>query len=195
MFDFDPAAREVARLLDGVTEDHLTGPTPCADMSVATLLDHFMGLTLGFTSAARKTGEADGNGGRPDPKAENLDPQWRELLPQRLDDLAKAWLEQAAWEGDTFAGGVTLPAGQMAVIALDELVLHGWDLARATGQEFRCDPVSAEVVLAFTTAAAEPEFAPMRAGLFGDVVAVPDGAPVLDKALGLAGRDPNWTPA
>ena len=55
MLDLGPAAREVTGLLDGVTEAQLPGPTPCADTSVAKMLDHLMGLSLAFTQAARKT--------------------------------------------------------------------------------------------------------------------------------------------
>ncbi len=65
-------------------------------------------------------------------------------------------------------------------------------LARATGQPFDCDPVHVEAVLGFTTAiaGAGPE---AREGLFGVPVGVPANAPALDRALGLAGRDPAWT--
>ena len=72
----------------------------------------------------------------------------------------------------TEAGGVTLPGEVAGVVALDEVVLHGWDLARATGQEFRCDPASAEAVLGFTERSAQPDQAAMRTGLFGPVVPV-----------------------
>ena len=88
-----------------------------------------------------------------------------------------------------------MPADQLAAVALDEVVLHGWDLAAATGQSFRCDPASTEIVLSFTTAAAQPEFAALRQGLFGPVVQVPPGSPDLDRALGYAGRDPLWSPS
>lgn len=67
----------------------------------------------------------------------------------------------------TEAGGVTMPAEQMGVVALDELVLHGWDLARATGQSSSCDSASTAAVLAFTKASAQPEEADNREGLFG----------------------------
>jgi uncharacterized protein (TIGR03086 family) len=73
-------------------------------------------------------------------------------------------------------------------------LLHGWDLARATGQPFTCDPVSTAAVLAFTGAAAEPEQAASREGPFGRVIDVPADAPAFDRVLGLAGRDPAWTP-
>jgi len=197
MLDLEPAAREVARLLDGVTDDQLADPTPCADIRVAALLDHLMGLSLAFTWAARKTTAAVGGGGNSGPgpaTAEHLDPDWRTLLPRRLAELAEAWRDPKAWEGVTEAGGVTMPAEMIGAVALDELVLHGWDLARATGQPFTCDPASTEAVLAFTSASAQPEQAASREGLFGPVVDVPEDAPAFDRALGFAGRDPAWTP-
>jgi len=192
MLDLHPAAREVTRLLDGVTDDHLAGPTPCADISVAALLDHLMGLSLAFTWGARKTAEADSPAAPP--AAEHLEPHWRTILPQRLSELAEAWRDPASWEGQTEVGGVTMPAEQMGVVALDELVIHGWDLARATGQPFTCDPASTEAVLEFTAASARPENAAAREGLFGPVVDVPGDAPAFDRALGFAGRDPKWAP-
>jgi uncharacterized protein (TIGR03086 family) len=196
VIDLEPAAREVVRLLDGVTEDRLDDPTPCADTPVATLLDHLMGLSLAFTWAARKTTPSEA-GDRPGPgsaSAGRLDPQWRTLLPRRLGELVEAWRDPIAWEGMTEAGGVKMPAQQMGVVALDELVLHGWDLARATGQPFTCDPAHTAAVLAFTSASARPEQAAGREGLFGPVVEVPEDAPAFDRALGFAGRDPVWTP-
>ncbi|GAA3585691.1 TIGR03086 family metal-binding protein [Nonomuraea rosea] len=190
--DLESAAHEVVRLLDGVTEDRLDDPTPCADTPVAALLDHLMGLSLAFTWAARKTTPPGGGPGTT--AAAQLDPQWRTLLPQRLDELVESWRDPKAWEGTTEAGGVTMPAGQMAVVALDELVLHGWDLARATGQPFTCSLADTAAVLEFTSAAARPEQAAQREGLFGPAVEVADDAPPFDRALGFAGRDPGWTP-
>ncbi|MGP4100060.1 TIGR03086 family metal-binding protein [Nonomuraea sp. KM90] len=192
--DLESAAREVVRLLDGVTDDRLGDPTPCAGTPVAGLLDHIMGLSLAFTWAARKTTPSEAGSGQGAAGAAQLDPEWRTLLPKRLDELVESWRDPKAWEGMTEAGGVTMPAAQIAVVALDELVLHGWDLARATGQPFTCSPADTAAVLEFTTAAAAPEQAAGREGLFGPVVEVPEDAPPFDRALGLAGRDPGWTP-
>jgi len=197
MLDLDPAAREMICLLEGVADDQLADPTPCTDTTVGALLDHITGLTLAFTLAAHKStppaGDTTGSG-PPKPSADTLDPNWRTVLPERLGALVGAWRDPAAWEGTAEAGGVTMPAADMGLVALDELVLHGWDLARATGQPFRCDEQSTAAVLAFTTASAQPEFAGSRDGLFGPVVDVPPDAPAFDRALGLAGRDPAWAP-
>ena len=78
---------------------------------------------------------------------------------------------------------------------MDELVVHGWDLAVATGQPYDADAASIEVALGFVGPFSEPEAAQQREGVFGPVVPVPDGAPALDRLIGLAGRDPSWSPA
>ena len=49
--DLEPAANQVRRLLDGITDGDLGLPTPSAGTSVGALLDHLLGLTLTFTWA------------------------------------------------------------------------------------------------------------------------------------------------
>jgi uncharacterized protein (TIGR03086 family) len=193
LLDLAPVCAETARVALGVTDAQLDAPTPCAGTSLAQLLDHLLGLAVGLTDAARKTWRPDqrpgGFGG-----ACTLDPDWRVLLPARLEELAAAWREPAAYDGTTRAGGVELSGSEAAVVALDEVVLHGWDVAAATGQTYTVDEASTQVVIAFAGATAAPGAAVLRAGLFGPVVPVPEDAPAFDRALGLAGRDPAWRP-
>ena len=188
--DLAPQAAEVARIAAGVRDDQLPAPTPCAGTSVAALLDHFMGLTVAFRWAAEKAPHTGG----PSADAADLAPDWRTRLPQQLDALVAAWREPAAWEGTTEVAGVRMPAPAIAVVALNEVLVHGWDLAVATGQEYRVDPVAAQACLdlAVEFAASAPE---MRDGMYGPVVPVPDGAPAFDRLLGQTGRDPGWTAA
>ena len=185
--DFAPQAAEVARVVAGVRDDQLTDPTPCTGTSVAAMLDHLVGLTVAFRMAAEK----DPLGGRPQADAKNLPPDWRTRLPQQLDALVAAWQHPTAWEGTAEAGGVRMPAPAMAVVALNEVLVHGWDLAVATGQPYRTDPASVqacrEMVGDRTDATDEPE------GLFGPVAPVPDDAPAFDRLLGQTGRNPGWT--
>lgn len=191
-----PATEAVSRLVAGVRDDHLGGTTPCPDYSVAALLDHLMGLCVAFTCAARKEPmpASDGESQPGGATAEHLDPAWRDRLPERLQELATAWDDPVAWDGEATAGGVTMPAAAMGLVALDEVAVHGWDLARATGQAYRLDEATTAAVLAFTAESATPENAALRAGIFGPVVEVAADAAALDRALGFAGRDPGWVP-
>lgn len=199
ILDFDPPALQLKILLNNFTDDRLTARTPTEGTSVATLLDHFMGLTVAFTMAARKTtGEPDfesevdsKKSGPPQASAEHLDPDWRRLLPLQIDELAAAWKDPAAWEGNAEAGGVTLPAQVMGIIAIDELVIHGWELARATGQTFDCDRAHLEAIRQVLAQSADNRG---EGGPFGPIVDVPADAPLLDRVVGLSGRDTYWTP-
>ena len=77
-----------------------------------------------------------------------------------------------------------------APVALNVVVLHGWDLASATGQEFAVRDEDVATCLTFVEPSTLPENAAMRDGLFGPVVPVPADAPALDRLLGAAGRRP-----
>jgi uncharacterized protein (TIGR03086 family) len=188
--DLAPQATEVARIVAGVREDQLTDPTPCAGTSVAAMLDHLVGLTVAFRHAAEKSPLAGG----PSADAAHLPGDWRARLPAQLDALVSAWQQPSAWEGSTEVAGVRMPATAIGVVALNEVLVHGWDLAVATGQEYRVDPVAAERCRAFAIelATGAPE---VRDAMYGPVVPVPDGAPVFDRLLGQTGRDPRWTPS
>jgi uncharacterized protein (TIGR03086 family) len=76
------------------------------------------------------------------------------------------------------------------VVVLDELLVHGWDIAVTTGQHY--EPSVADIEAASRFVASFE--APRDGNLFGPVVPVPDSAAPLDKLLGLTGRDPGWHP-
>ncbi|MEU5997797.1 MULTISPECIES: TIGR03086 family metal-binding protein [unclassified Streptomyces] len=190
MIDFAPQARLVARVAEGVTDEQLSGPTPCPEYRVRHLLGHLAGLSAAFRDAARKDlgPHLDRNPGDTVP---DVGPEWRAALPKLLDELVEAWRDPAAWEGMTRAGGIDLPGAVAGAVAMDELVVHGWDLARATGQAYAPDGASLEVAEALLT---PEEDGASGDSLFGAVVPVPGDAPLLDRVIGLSGRDPGWTP-
>jgi uncharacterized protein (TIGR03086 family) len=189
--DLGPQTLVIARLAEGVSDARLADATPCPDCAVRNMLGHLLHLSVAFRDAARKDlgVTTDTNPGAATP---DIGPDWRSELPKVLDELADAWRDPAAWTGMTRAGGIDLPGEVAGAVAVDELVIHGWDLARATGQNYTPDPSALRASHDFLLAAAED---PTRGGgIFGPVVPVPADAPLLDRAVGLSGRDPGWEP-
>jgi uncharacterized protein (TIGR03086 family) len=184
--DLGPQARVVARLAEAVSDEQLADGTPCPEYAVRNLLGHLLGLSTAFRDAARKDLGATTDT-PPTTSVPDVGPGWREELPKVLAELADAWRDPAAWTGMTRAGGVDLPGEVGGAVAVDELVIHGWDLARATGQAYEPDPAALAAAHAFLAGAVDPV---TGSGIFGPVVPVPDDAPLLDRALGLSGRDP-----
>ncbi len=184
--DLQPAAQRLARLVEAVPDGALGRPTPCAAYAVGDLLDHLASFLLAFTAAAAKAPLDRA----PQADAARLAADWRTRISADTLALAEVWRDPGAWSGMTAAGGVELPGEVAGVVALDELVLHGWDLARATGQPSGYDGPGLEdvhaTVLHFRANGIE--------GLFGPEVPVAGDAPLLDRILGAAGRDPDWAP-
>lgn len=192
MHDLRPATTRVTELLDGVGEHQLAAPTPMGP-DVTGLIHHLTGLTLAFRDAAGKV-VGPTTGTPPAPVEGPLPGGWRELLRARLAELGEAWADPEAWTGMTRAGGVDLPGEVCGLVALDEVLLHGWDLAAATGQAYAPSDAEAAAVLPIVTPPEDPEQAAAeRAGLFGPALPVPASAGAFEKVLALAGRDPAWT--
>ncbi|MEU1696467.1 TIGR03086 family metal-binding protein [Streptomyces hirsutus] len=191
--DLGPQARIIARLAEGVTDAQLANGSPCPRYAVRHLLGHLAGLSVAFRDAGRKDLGVTTDTS-PDTALPDLRPGWREDLPAVLDELAEAWRDPRAWTGMTRAGGVDLPGEVAGAVAAGELVVHGWDLARATGQDYAPDPAALEAARTFLLAAAAEPGRDGGEGIFGPVVPVPSDAPLLDRTVGLSGRDPEWTP-
>lgn len=183
-FDLRAAVEPVAAVAGGVSAEHFGRPTPNPDWPVGVLVVHLLTLTDAFTDGARKVPRHD----TPEPTGDVPD-GWQDLLRFRLDGLVEAWRDPAAWAGEATVGGVPLPAGLTAAVVTDELVVHGWDLARATGQPYEPDPGMVAAALGFAE-----QFADLEGGPFGPSLPVPAGCGDLERLLRRTGRDPGWTP-
>src|SRR4051812_32450202 len=148
MIDMGPATARMAALLANIDDDQFDRPTPCPKSTIGDLIDHVGSLAAAFAMAARKTSTAEG-GRPPAPDVRNLEPGWRDRIAADLDTLADAWRDADAWEGMTAVGGVELPGQITGLVALDELVVHGWDLAVASGQAYSPSADEVDAAMSF----------------------------------------------
>jgi uncharacterized protein (TIGR03086 family) len=190
--DLEPAARRLADLVARVPDEDLGKPTPCPAYTLGDLIDHVGGLALAFTAAANKETGKYGDQG-PSGDASRLVDDWRTRIPRDLATLAQAWRDSAAWAGTTRIAGMDAPGEMVGLTVVDELVVHGWDVARATDQPYDCEPALLDAALSFLTQFASPDAPAGPEVPFGPSRQVPDGAPPLERVLSLAGRDTGWS--
>lgn len=183
------AAAPTVAIVRAIRADQLTAPTPCQEYDVRRLLHHLLYWGPSLEGAAR--GSVVAPPADPEPELELTGDDWVGSVTGQVDRLATAWSDPAAWEGTTQLGGPpSLPAAIVGGMVLTELVVHGWDLARATGQPPQWD----DRVLAFVhREVAGTAEQGRQLGVYGPLVRVPGTAPVLDQLLGLTGRDPRWS--
>jgi uncharacterized protein (TIGR03086 family) len=192
--DFGPAAQQLAILVTGVDDAQRGAPTPCPAYQVGDLLEHIGTLARAFAAAARK--DRGPLTGQPAPgDAARLTADWRVSIPRDLGTLAQAWSAPGAWDGTTRIAAMDSPAVMVGVTLADELVVHGWDLAQATGQPFQPDLAAVRAARSFLDLFASPDAPAGDEVAFGPSRPTSPGAPALEQVLALAGRDPAWAPA
>ncbi|MEV6364495.1 TIGR03086 family metal-binding protein [Nocardia asteroides] len=183
------AAEPLSKILRTVTPDQLAAPTPCTEFDVRALLNHLLFWGPSLVGAARK--QAIIPPAASDSEVDLTAGDWVAALDTHLDDLAAAWRDPAAWQGVTHMGGPTeLPAPLVGGMVVGELIVHGWDLARAVGTAAGWDDDLLRYALAEATATASQG---RDMGIYGPEVPVADDAPLLDRLLGSTGRDAAWT--
>ncbi|MDG4803537.1 TIGR03086 family metal-binding protein [Micromonospora sp. WMMD980] len=104
-------------------------PTPCPEYPVRDLLNHLFEVAVNFQAMARRE-EVDWSGG-----VDHLTDGWRDRFATETQRLVEAWSDPDALEG--VSPGMGLPQETVGLMALIDLTVHGWDLARATGATAR----------------------------------------------------------
>lgn len=173
-----------------ITPEQLDAPTPCTAFTVADLLDHTVGWLENFAA-----GYADPNGNCPRPDVTDVSVDLADA-PQRIR-AAAATLDAALAEGAAerdfvIPGQGGMPGGMALSMILGEYLVHGWDLAAATGQHWSADPEAAAASREFLEMMVTPDSRGPEA-MFDAEVPVDPAATQLDRLLGFAGRDPGWT--
>jgi uncharacterized protein (TIGR03086 family) len=184
---FERSVGSSAALVKGLGGGQMDAPTPCTEWDVRALLNHLVG-TL-WLCEALLGGHAPRYAMTPGslPSSDLVE-----------DDPAVAYADASATVlGAASAPGALAsmhrtPLGEMPGTALIgfttlDVFVHGWDLARATGQPTDLDADLAAHVLAFARQGVTDD---NRAPRIGPPIPVAAGAPVLDQLLGYLGRRP-----
>ncbi|SCL16899.1 TIGR03086 family protein [Micromonospora rhizosphaerae] len=177
------AAPRTVAVVRGISADQLELPTPCPDYSVRDLLNHLYDVVVNFQALARRR-EVDWSA-----KTDHLTEGWRDGFEAETGRLIEAWSDPAALEG--VSPGMGLPQETVGEMALTDLTVHGWDLARATGQRLDAEP---EVLGALHGFMDRMGSTGRQMGAFADPVPTTGEATDLDRLLGRTGRNPAWIP-
>lgn len=173
----------------GIKDTELGAATPCSDYDVRGLVNHLLFWGPSLEGAARKESVPPPAGS--DTELDLVGADWAAALEAQLGRTVAEWSRDEAWAGLTWMGGPDpMPAEVIGGMVVGELVVHGWDLARATGQRVDWDERVLDYVLEELAVSAQQG---RDMGVYGPEVAVPASASTVDRILGLTGRDPGWT--
>jgi uncharacterized protein (TIGR03086 family) len=179
------AMAQTGSIVAAVESGQLTLPTPCAEYDVRALLSHMVG-GLNRIAVVGEGGDAMAVA----PRADDVpDDGWLAAYAVARARVTAAWADEACLDALVKVPWGKVP-GRIALSGyVQEILTHGWDLARATGQPTELDPELASWVLAVAQRILPPE---PRGGEipFGPVLPVPPGAGLYAQLAAWLGRQP-----
>jgi uncharacterized protein (TIGR03086 family) len=185
MPDTSAPINDLRQLLDvvqtavaAVREDQWTAPTPCSEWNVRDLVNHIVRGNRLFALAVR---------GEPPPEpgdALGADPM--AAYRAAASELLEAFGQPEAMQRMISVPFGTVPGAIALHLRNTELLVHGWDLARATGQTVDFPERLVEHELQFSRAAID-QIPPGRTP-FAPPQPVAEDAPAIDRLAGLLGR-------
>ncbi len=180
------ASVKLAALIDATSIELFEAPTPCPEWTVRALLAHLVAGNLKYTEIALGR---DWSRGAPEVALDDDPPA---MYRRTNDAMLLAWGRPGVLQRQTPLPVGRGPAEAALYLHLGETLVHGWDLAVATGQDATMDP--GEIELLWGALNGDPaNWDWQRAnGWYGPVVPVPEDASLQDRVLGLLDRDPAW---
>jgi len=172
---------QTAELVATLAPAEFDTPSPCAGWDVRATLNHLLGATWMFT-LVNQGQAADEDAG--DVIGDDASLAVTDAAKEHL----ASWRQPGAFEGDRSYVFGTFPATGAAMLNLGEVVVHNWDVAKATGQGLVIDPAVGQMIYDWGVSIPLDDF--RDHGAFGPEVAVPASASIVDRLVGLLGRQP-----
>ncbi|GAA1939625.1 TIGR03086 family metal-binding protein [Nocardioides hwasunensis] len=178
---FTARADAFAAILDGA-EGRWDAPTPCDDWTVRDVVVHAIETEREFLERQDLS---------PGPSPDQSDPPaaWRKHASAVAEVLSADGVAEREYDG--YFGRTTI-AATMADFYGWDLVVHGSDIARATGQQWSVSEKEAAALHATADGWGDALYSE---GVCAEAVPVPDDASASDRLLARLGRDPGWAPA
>ena len=174
------AVEQTGATIAGVKPEQATLPTPCTEWDVRALVNHTVFDLKLFESIVH-------GAERPTPDENLIGDDWLATYNQASRSLLDAW-QRHGESGVMQLGRLgEVPATWAIGQHVADIAVHGWDIARATGQPTELDPDVGQVALEWAKASLKPEF---RGQAFGPEVTVPENTPLYDRLAAFFGRTP-----
>ena len=181
---YESAVKALMPIMAGVTAAQLNSDTPCTDWSVQSVINHALAVQA-FGGATISNNKADMAAmGQVD---HALPSEGAEAAFKSITDSTLAVLKAADLEEIVKTPFGEMPGGNFIMVPITEMIIHRWDLAKATGQDATMDSALAELGLQALTGALAGG---RDSAFFGPEVTVPASASAQDRLLGLSGRTP-----
>lgn len=181
---YETAVQALAPLMNGVTAAQLSSDTRCSDWSVQSLINHALAVQEFANSVVTKS--------TPNMAAMGLVDH---ALPSKgagaafklITDTTLAALKAANLEDTVTTPFGDMPGGNFIINPITDMIIHKWDLGKATGQDSTIDEALAELGLSSLIGSLSRG---RDGGFFGPEVTVPASASVQDRLIAYSGRAP-----
>lgn len=181
---YQGAVKQINSAMAAVTANQLNSSTPCAEWTVQSVINHALAVQS-FADAVLTGSEADYSAmsdvSHPLP-TEGAEAALKAITGTTLATLKS--IDMAAVVETPFGA---MPGGQFIMVPITDMIIHTWDLTKATGQSTTLDCGLSELGFNVMVNVAEGG---RKMGAFGDEVSVPETASFQDRMLGLSGRKP-----
>jgi uncharacterized protein (TIGR03086 family) len=178
--DLVTALEATGKLISSIGDSSWHDPTPCTDWSVRDLVRHLIAGNLGFAGAV-------GGGSVPEPPAESSsDSELVAAYRGSASSLVEAFRQPGVLEKVVTVPFGSVPGAMALQLRITEVVVHGWDIATATGQaaSFPEDLVEREIEFSRPLI----EQIPPGRHPFAPPQPVSTGASAIDRLVALLGR-------
>ena len=181
---YEAACKSMLPTMGGISESNSTSATPCSEWNAQSVINHAIAVqhfANNVLTGAAVDPSTMGNVAHP------LPPEGAQAALKAITDTTLATLKAIDLEKVVETPFGSMPGKNFIMIPIADMVIHKWDLAKATGQDTSIDSGLAEVCLQALQGALSQG---RDAKFFAAEVSVPATASVQDRLIALSGRQP-----